>query len=128
MVSVLILLVEDESLIRMDVEAALVDAGFDVVEASNGAEAMRMFDARSSDINAVITDIRLGQGPTGWDVARHIRETASSMPIVYVSGDSAADWSSQGVPNSVMISKPFAFAQVITAISTLLNQPDQIPS
>lgn len=125
-ISVSVLLVEDEPLIRMDVESALIEAGFAVVEASNGTDAIRTFGEHSGAINAVITDIRLGHGPSGWDVARHIREAASTMPVVYVSGDSAGDWSSQGVPNSVMISKPFAFSQLITAISTLLNQPDQL--
>lgn len=41
-----------------------------------------------------------------------------------MSGDSAHEWTAQGVPNSVMVSKPFVVAQIITAISTLLNQAD----
>lgn len=41
--------------------------------------------------------------------------------VVYMSGDSAEDWSSKGVPNSIMLSKPFAPAQLVTAISNLLN-------
>lgn len=128
MTSVSVLLVEDEPLIRMDIETALVNAGFTAAEAANGADAMWMFNKRPADFSAVITDIRLGQGPSGWDVARHVRETVPTMPVVYISGDSAGDWSSQGVPNSVMIAKPFIFSQIITAISTLLNQPDQLSS
>lgn len=128
MTSVSVLLVEDELLIRMDIESSLVDAGFDVVDAASGADAMRIFDERPAGFSALITDIRLGQGPSGWDVARHVREKMPTMPVVYISGDSAGDWSSQGVPNSVMIAKPFIFSQIITAISTLLNQPDQLSS
>jgi len=45
------------------------------------------------------------------------------MPVVYLSGDSEADWTARGVPQSVFIAKPFAPAQVVTAISTLLNAP-----
>lgn len=112
----------------MDIETSLVEAGFDVVDAANGADAMRIFDERPADFSALITDIRLGQGSNGWDVARHVRESVPTMPVVYISGDSAGDWSSQGVPNSVMIAKPFAFSQIITAISMLLNQPDQLSS
>jgi hypothetical protein len=38
-----------------------------------------------------------------------------------MTGDSAADWTAEGVPNSILVQKPFAFTQVVTAISTLLN-------
>ena len=37
-----------------------------------------------------------------------------------MTGDSAADWSAEGVPNSVMLQKPFAEAQLLTAMGTLL--------
>jgi hypothetical protein len=38
-----------------------------------------------------------------------------------MSGASAADWPSKGVPNSIMLEKPFAPAQLVTAVSSLLN-------
>ena len=41
-----------------------------------------------------------------------------------MSGDSAHEWDSQGVPNRVMVNKPFVAAQSITAISMLLNEAD----
>lgn len=122
----LLLVVEDEPLILMELETALEDAGFQVLSAHDAKTAMRLYGERSADIRAVLTDIRLGSGPTGWDVARHARESVPTMPVVYVSGDSAGDWAVQGVPNSVMIPKPYAFAQIITAVSTLMNAPDQL--
>jgi hypothetical protein len=39
----------------------------------------------------------------------------------YMSGDSSADWAVEGVPNSIMLAKPFAPAQLVTAISQLLT-------
>ncbi|PTM39558.1 response regulator [Bosea sp. 124] len=122
----LILLVEDEPLILMDVESALIDAGFEVIAASNGEDAVGWIERRGAEIRAVLTDIRLGGRLSGWDVGRHARQTVPTMPVVYVSGDSAGDWTSQGVPSSVMIQKPFAFAQIISAVSLLMNQSDQI--
>lgn len=123
-----VLLVEDEPLIQMDVEAALSDAGFAVISASNAAEATALFEDRAGEIRAVLTDIRLGRGRTGWDIGRYVREAVATMPVVYMSGDSASDWAAQGVPNSIMIAKPFVFPQIITAISTLLNQADPTPT
>ncbi|TJW01391.1 MAG: response regulator, partial [Mesorhizobium sp.] len=50
----------------------------------------------------------------------------STIPVVYVSGDSASQWGAEGVPNSIMITKPFFMPQIITAISTLMNE--QLPT
>ena len=43
------------------------------------------------------------------------------FPVVYMSGARAVDWPSKGVPNSIMLAKPFAPAQLVTAVSQLLN-------
>ena len=117
-------LVEDDALIRELLEASLTDAGFEVIEVSCGTTALAEFDADAARFRAVITDIRLGVGPDGWAVARRARERVPTMPVVYMSGDSSHEWSSKGVPNSLMVAKPFAPAQIITAVSTLLNAAD----
>ena len=117
-------LVEDDALIRELLDASLTDAGFEVVEVSCGTKALAHFDADAARFRAVITDIRLGAGPDGWAVARRARELVPTRPVVYMSADSSHEWSSQGVPNSLMVAKPFAPAQIITAVSTLLNAAD----
>jgi two-component system, OmpR family, response regulator len=123
-----ILLVEDEALILLDVETNLVEAGFEVVCAKSAAEALQCFDTEPARFTGLITDIRLGTGETGWDVARYVRQAAPAMPVVYMSGDSAFDWHAQGVPGSVMIQKPFVMAQIITALTQLLNQAPLDPN
>jgi len=97
-----ILVVEDEPLIRLDVESALEEAGFEVVGVSNASQAIAAFDLEAEKVRGLITDIRLGPGQSGWDVARHLRQANSALPVVYMSGDSAIHWGAEGVPNSVM--------------------------
>ena len=70
----------------------------------------------------MITDIRLGKGPSGWEVGHRAREIVSGIPVIYISGDSAHEWSANGVPESIMLQKPFVIGQLITAVTTLLNQ------
>jgi CheY-like chemotaxis protein len=118
---VLLLLVEDEPIILMATQDDLEEGGFAVVTATNGAEALAVLGERHSQLAGVITDIRLGDGPNGWDVARHARELNHEIPVVYISGDSASEWPVNGVPRSVVIPKPFVPAQILTAISNLLN-------
>jgi hypothetical protein len=49
------------------------------------------------------------------------RDVAPYFPVVYMLGVAAHEWSAQGVPNSIMLEKPFAPAQLKTAVSQLLN-------
>jgi hypothetical protein len=46
------------------------------------------------------------------------------MPIVYITGDSTHEWASKGVPDSVVLLKPFAPLQLSTAVSTLITAAD----
>jgi DNA-binding response OmpR family regulator len=118
----LVLLAEDDPLIRLDAEEMLTGEGFEVLAVDSGEQAVAELDADAARFDAVVTDIRLGNGPSGWDVGRRARELVATMPVIYMTADSAKAWTSQGVPNSVLLQKPFVPAQLITAISTLLNQ------
>jgi DNA-binding response OmpR family regulator len=111
-------------LILVDVQASLHDAGFEVVAAHNGSQALAELDADGARFKVVITDVQLGDGPDGWEVGRHARELVPDMPVIYMSGGSGNDWSSRGVPESVMIAKPFVPVQLITAVSTLITNAD----
>jgi len=70
---------------------------------------------------ALVTDINLRDSMDGWEVAKRAREIDPEFPVVYMSGAHAEDWASKGVPNSIMLAKPFAPAQLVTAVSQLLN-------
>lgn len=116
----LILLVEDEFLIRDLVQTSLEDADFDVVAAGHGGEAIRLLDGVRQP-SALVTDVRLGEGPDGWAVARYARKLKPQLPIIYFSGHSAADWPSEGVPNSVYLQKPLTAPQIVKAVKTAVN-------
>jgi len=90
--SVVILVAEDDALVLFAVEEALTEAGFEVISAASGSEAIRLLDDEQFSLKAVVTDIRMGPGPSGWEVAQRI----PAMPIIYVSGDSSGDWSVHG--------------------------------
>jgi hypothetical protein len=47
------------------------------------------------------------------------------MPVVYMTGDRGNQWAANGVPGSILVSKPFVPAQLLTAIATLLNEPSR---
>ena len=58
---------------------------------------------------------------SGWELARKVREIDPAFPVIYMTGAAGDDWASQGVPESILLQKPFAPAQLVTAVSQLLN-------
>lgn len=115
----LILVVEDEILVQELINGALTEGGFETEIVASGEEAITKLEDEPTKYRAVLTDINLKGKLTGWDVARRARELISEMPVIYMTGAAADEWSSQGVPNSIL---PFAPAQIVTAVSRLLNQ------
>jgi len=124
-----ILIVEDEPLIGLAVEDALKEAGYDVRLITDAMDALHELESAAEALSALVSDIRLQGGKDGWQVARRARELNPLLPVVYMSGDSAIDHASQGVPHSIMVQKPFAAAQIVTAVSTLINKlPPSVPA
>ena len=103
-------------------------AGFAVLEAGDASEAMALLDTHAGRIGILLTDIRLGDGPDGWDVARHARSQLEDLPIVFVSGDSAGDWREAGIDRSVMLAKPVADGDLLAAVQTGLEGLEGSPS
>jgi DNA-binding response OmpR family regulator len=118
----IILVVEDDQLIQSLVEEALSDGGFNTAIVASGEEALTLLNGNTDKYRALVTDISLDGKIEGWEVARHAREINPGFPVIYMSGASAEDWGSKGVPNSLILAKPFAPAQLVTAISNLLNE------
>jgi len=118
----LILVVEDDYLIKEMIQEALAGGGFESEVVASGEEAVTLLEDKVHECRALVTDINLQGELSGWDVAKRARELSPEMPVVYMTGAAADQWPSHGVPGSVLLQKPFAPAQVVTAISQLLNQ------
>lgn len=118
----LILVVEDEDLVRNLVQDALSEGGFESETIASGEEAVRLLQSDKTKYRALITDIHLKGKLSGWDVAKRARELNPEIPVIYMTGAGADQWPSRGVPNSLLLNKPFAPAQVVTAVAQLLNQ------
>jgi CheY-like chemotaxis protein len=119
-----VLLVEDEPLILLVAQDALEAGGYTVLPVQLAPQALGLLDSRIGELSGLITDIRLPGGLDGWEIARHARELKADLPVVYTTADSAGEWPAKGVPNSVVVQKPYAPAQLLTAISTLMTTAD----
>jgi DNA-binding response OmpR family regulator len=119
--AVRVLVVEDEALICSLIEDALVESGFEAYSVNSGEAALSTFRDGREGCRALLTDVNLGDGISGWELARQIREITPGFPVVYMTSASAPDWKSQGVADSVLLEKPFAPAQLAAAVSQLLD-------
>lgn len=70
---------------------------------------------------ALVTDVNLKSSLSGWEVAEQIREMAAGFPIIYMTGASADQWISPGVPDSILLRKPFAPTQLVFRMSHLIE-------
>jgi CheY-like chemotaxis protein len=116
-----LLVVEDEYLLAIDLKDMLTDAGFATDVVPSGEEALALFMGGTTTYSALVTDVRLRGGMTGWEVARRIREREPAFPIVYVTGSSIEEWASHRVPNSILVPKGCTRAQLLAAVANVLN-------
>lgn len=112
-----ILLVEDQLLIAMDAEAILNDHGYhNITTATNLDEARKVVE--SQDLSLVILDINLG-GVTSYELASEL--VTKNIPFAFASGydnHEAQDYSLEHIP---VIRKPFGEADLLGAISRLID-------
>ncbi|MFN3669572.1 MAG: response regulator [Brevundimonas sp.] len=116
-----VLYVEDERLLHPVLELGLEEEGFEVLLAASGEEGIAVLEERLAEVVGLVTDINLGQGCDGCEVARQARARNPALPVIYVSGRDGHEWIVRGVPRSVLIAKPFAVAQIATALADLLD-------
>ena len=117
------LVAEDDIIIALMIEEALSDTGLQVAVTHSGDQAIAVLE---SDVRhqLLITDIRLGDGTQGWAVAARARTLHPEIQVIYITGDSMDDWRAKGVPQSVLLAKPFLPEQIVAAAMSLLNQPE----
>ena len=113
-----ILLVEDESLIRVIVAESLTDAGYDVMQADSGEAAVLLLD-RPGTLDLLLTDIQMPGSIDGNAVAQAAKKRHPGLPVIYVTG--RPDSLQNGIGSSdAFIRKPFGPNEILTLIRTLL--------
>lgn len=113
-----ILFVEDDLILNLSACEFLRDRGVRVIEASDAFSAMTILN-KHGYISGLVSDIDLGIGEDGFDVARRARAAYPGLPVVFVSGAAAARHKAEGVEDSIFIDKPYHPRQIVEAIAAL---------
>jgi CheY-like chemotaxis protein len=113
-----VLVVEDEVLIRIDTAASLRDAGYDVVEAKDGDEALAVMDRRD-DVDLIFTDVNMPGAIDGLELARRVRKRNPRIGLIITSG--ARQLEARDLPaRGLFVSKPYAPEAVAMTVRRLL--------
>jgi CheY-like chemotaxis protein len=113
----IVLIVEDEALVRMCAVEMIEDAGYEVVEAANADEAVAILESRT-DIRIVFTDVNMPGSMDGLKLARAIRDRWPPIRLIVTSGlarPRAGDFPADGR----FLAKPYAAVQLETALREL---------
>jgi len=117
---VVVLVVEDEILVRFDVAGCLEDAGYVVIQAATGEAAIALCNSDAS-IDMVITDINLGGSASGWDVAERFRTVRPDEPVIYTSEKSLDR--GRCVAGGVFVAKPYRHSDILEVCQRLTAGP-----
>ncbi|MDP1890364.1 MAG: ATP-binding protein [Gemmatimonadaceae bacterium] len=118
-----VLVVEDESIVRDVMRRSLEVAGFEVLEADGGAQALEILSRNGHQIHAVVTDVMM-PGMTGRVLADIIRARWPSVGVVFVSGYTETILEDDAVLDErhVFLQKPFTAAELTAAIAAVAQR------
>jgi len=119
-----ILLCEDEEPLRFMIARILGDAGYEVLSAGGGEEALRIAADRDEPVDALVTDVIM-PGLSGPEVAERLAETGR-LPTLFLSGYTADALRDRAhlPPGSAFLEKPFAPDDLLQALRALLDAHD----
>jgi CheY-like chemotaxis protein len=120
-VNPVVLIVEDDWLLRQALLSELEDAGWTVLEAGT-AQAALAFLNQGQHLDLLITDIHLGGTLSGWDVAEAFRAAAVALPVIYTSGNPSI--AARRVPGSAFLSKPLVISELLDISYQLMGGDD----
>jgi signal transduction histidine kinase/ActR/RegA family two-component response regulator len=118
-----ILVVEDEPIIRMLIRAILERAGYRVLEAASGVEALRVWERNRDAIQLLFTDIVMPEGINGRALSARIRAERPRLPVIFTSGYSAeiAGRDLELEKGQTFLQKPASPTQLLAAIRSTIE-------
>ncbi len=116
----LVIVVEDEVIIRMVAGAALTNAGFDVVEARHAEEAIAILGARARDVHAMFTDVHLPGSMDGLALA-HLTHGSWPQIAVLIASGHARPRPEELPEGSRFLSKPYDLYNVVAHLKEMVT-------
>lgn len=117
-----LLLVEDDPLVRETVVLMLEEEGFEVIEAANAYEAIRLV-REGLDPPLIVTDVDLGVGPSGTDLADVLHRVRPEVRIIFITGRVTALGDRVLDEREAVLPKPFEIDQLSGLVRRMAAAP-----
>ena len=117
-----VLLVEDDTMVRLTLADFFEDAGIDFLEAGNAEDALAILDDPSQRIDVLVTDLDLGAGDSGLALATKARQRRPDLRVIYETGSREMLADHAFFPWEEVFYKPFdptALASTVSALNSL---------
>ncbi len=121
-----VLVVEDDSLLRLSISGYLRDGGFQVLEAASTEDAQALLRA-GHGVDLVFTDVMLGPGPSGIELCRWVRAHYPGVRTLITSGVIDTFEEAASVCDGAFFSKPYTHQTVAAEIRRLFGLADRHP-
>jgi signal transduction histidine kinase/ActR/RegA family two-component response regulator len=119
-----ILIVEDESVLRDMAHMILQECGYNILEASSGREALKVWERHRDSIDLVLTDVVMPEGVSGMDLAQNLYATKPSLKIIFASGYSMDNLDTTVVRQgrAAFLQKPYTHLTLAKAVRDCLDK------
>ena len=119
-----VLIVEDEEMLRELAREILKDAGYCILEAASGREALEVWRQYEGEINLLLTDMVMPEGVSGVELAERLVTETPSLRVVFMSGYTADDVSPELLErtNGSFIQKPYGHADLTKIVRDCLDK------
>ena len=116
-----VLVVDDEPAVRRFASRALVDAGFGVYEAADGAEALNLVHDGTADLDIVLTDIVMPR-LNGVQLLQSLSTLRPDLPVILMSGYGTTQLAERGIASPCgVLSKPFSTDTLVAEVRRCLR-------
>jgi PAS domain S-box-containing protein len=118
-----VLVVEDESVVRKMMTRALVEAGYQVLQAGNAAEAIEVVNRTPGKISLLLTDVVM-PGKNGHELAKEVEARRPGIPVLFTSGYTDGEIERRGLlaPGAAFIQKPVTPRALVRAVQDTLRE------
>ena len=119
----LVLVVDDEQVLRDLVCRTLQDKGYRTLEAAHGGEALELVESGPDTVDLVVTDVVM-PGMDGRELGRRLARSRPTLPILYMSAYEVNDIFQRGSPwrSAPFLQKPFPRDGLLDSVEQLLRQ------
>jgi CheY-like chemotaxis protein len=113
-----VMIIEDDAIVRLGLQAVLEDGGEEVILAGSAAEALARLAAGASVPDVIVADYRLRDGQVGTDAIRRVRDAVGrALPAVLLTGEAASDLREEAALQGLLVAgKPIGSRDLFRVI------------